>query len=214
MGIEKGGSSIELHLRTAIEQSPLATAILDPDGRCLLVNAAWNALWAPVEDGFPEGSSLFESEQLRAMGLTSYLEECRQAGELTTPLLFHAATSETGLRWLRAFIYPVRSESGTLLEMGLVLEDFTERKALEDQLVHQAFHDPLTSLPNRALFLDRVTHALSRQARGRAGRGIRCCVAVHGPRQLQALQRLPGPPGGRPTPRWGGRTRWGHFAPR
>ena len=28
---------------------PLATAILDPNGRCLLVNAAWNALWAPVK---------------------------------------------------------------------------------------------------------------------------------------------------------------------
>lgn len=176
-GIEKGGSSIELHLRTAIEQSPLATAILDPDGRCLLVNAAWNALWASVDGGFPEGSSLFESEQLRAMGLTSYLEECRQAGELTTPLLFHGATSETGLRWLRAFIYPVRSESGTLLEMGLVLEDFTERKALEDQLVHQAVHDPLTGLPNRTLFLDRVTHALSR-AKREAEWGKACGVAL------------------------------------
>ena len=36
----------------------------------------------------------------------------------------------------------------------------TERKALENQLRHQAFHDPLTQLPNRALFLDRLTHAL------------------------------------------------------
>jgi diguanylate cyclase (GGDEF)-like protein len=43
--------------------------------------------------------------------------------------------------------------------------DVSERKAFEDQLTHQAFHDPLTNLANRALFADRVQHALSRQAR-------------------------------------------------
>ncbi len=46
--------------------------------------------------------------------------------------------------------------------------DVTERKALESQLTHQAFHDPLTNLANRALFRDRVEHALSRQDRNRA----------------------------------------------
>jgi len=40
----------EIHLRTAIEQSPLGTIIVDPDGRCLMVNAAWNDLWDLGED--------------------------------------------------------------------------------------------------------------------------------------------------------------------
>jgi diguanylate cyclase (GGDEF)-like protein/PAS domain S-box-containing protein len=46
---------------------------------------------------------------------------------------------------------------------GLVLNarDVGERKALLDQLAHQAFHDPLTGLANRALFRDRVMHALT-----------------------------------------------------
>jgi diguanylate cyclase (GGDEF)-like protein/PAS domain S-box-containing protein len=46
---------------------------------------------------------------------------------------------------------------------GLVLNgrDVSERKRLEQQLTHQAFHDPLTGLANRALFLDRVSHALA-----------------------------------------------------
>jgi diguanylate cyclase (GGDEF)-like protein len=179
MGTRKRGSSTEPHLRTAIEQSPLATAILDPDGRYLLVNAAWNALWPPGEDGSPEeASNAFESERLRALGLAPYLEECRYEGKLTTPLLLRETQAdESGPRWLRAFVYPVRDEDGALLEMGLVLEDFTKRKALEDQLAHQAFHDPLTGLPNRSLFLNRLVHALSRAKRG-AQRGEAGGVAV------------------------------------
>ncbi|MDQ6830958.1 MAG: EAL domain-containing protein, partial [Gemmatimonadota bacterium] len=50
---------------------------------------------------------------------------------------------------------------------GVVLNtrDVTDRKALEEQLTHQAFHDPLTNLANRALFRDRVEHALARTNR-------------------------------------------------
>jgi diguanylate cyclase (GGDEF)-like protein/PAS domain S-box-containing protein len=50
---------------------------------------------------------------------------------------------------------------------GVVLttRDITERKALEDQLTHRAFHDDLTGLANRALFVDRVQHALDRRGR-------------------------------------------------
>jgi diguanylate cyclase (GGDEF)-like protein/PAS domain S-box-containing protein len=43
------------------------------------------------------------------------------------------------------------------------LRDITERKEFEQQLTYQAFHDPLTELANRALFRDRVAHALSRR---------------------------------------------------
>jgi diguanylate cyclase (GGDEF)-like protein/PAS domain S-box-containing protein len=51
---------------------------------------------------------------------------------------------------------------------GVVLNsrDVSERKAFEDQLAHQAFHDPVTSLANRALFADRVQHAIMRSTRG------------------------------------------------
>jgi diguanylate cyclase (GGDEF)-like protein/PAS domain S-box-containing protein len=55
--------------------------------------------------------------------------------------------------------------SGVVLNM----RDITERKQLEDELRHQAFHDSLTGLANRALFEDRLAHAVAlacRQDRG------------------------------------------------
>ena len=53
---------------------------------------------------------------------------------------------------------------------GVVLNsrDVTDRKAVEEELVHQALHDPLTGLANRLLFDDRLNHALETRADGSA----------------------------------------------
>jgi diguanylate cyclase (GGDEF)-like protein/PAS domain S-box-containing protein len=54
---------------------------------------------------------------------------------------------------------------------GIVLNiwDVSQRKELEERLRHQAFHDELTGLANRALFGDRLEHALQRAARDAKG---------------------------------------------
>jgi diguanylate cyclase (GGDEF)-like protein/PAS domain S-box-containing protein len=57
---------------------------------------------------------------------------------------------------------------------GIVLNsrDVSERKAFEEQLAHQAFHDPVTGLANRALFAERVRHAVTRARRDHIGLAV------------------------------------------
>jgi diguanylate cyclase (GGDEF)-like protein/PAS domain S-box-containing protein len=57
---------------------------------------------------------------------------------------------------------------------GIVLNarDISERKVFEEQLTHQAFHDPVTNLPNRALFVERVRHAVARARREEGELGV------------------------------------------
>jgi diguanylate cyclase (GGDEF)-like protein/PAS domain S-box-containing protein len=53
--------------------------------------------------------------------------------------------------------------------------DVTERRRLEQELTHRAFHDVLTGLPNGALFRDRLAHAIERTRRHRSGLAVLFC---------------------------------------
>ena len=110
---------------------------------------------------------------------------------------------------------PVRDASGDLIGAVGAAVDITERKAAEEQIRHRALHDPLTDLPNRALFHDRLTQAISR-----AHRSERACGGdAARPRPVQGDQRRAGPSGrrrsaarGRQTPDLG-RARQRHLGP-
>jgi diguanylate cyclase (GGDEF)-like protein/PAS domain S-box-containing protein len=67
--------------------------------------------------------------------------------------------------WVREEAVLVKDEAGEPLYWQGVFYDLTERKALEERLEHRAFHDYLTDLPNRQLFVDRLRQALDRTRR-------------------------------------------------
>lgn len=72
---------------------------------------------------------------------------------------------------LEFFANRVAEPDETLLrlmtQIGNQLGRVVERKRAEDQLIHDAFHDPLTGLPNRALFAERLARAVARGTRHR-----------------------------------------------
>ncbi len=158
----------ETRFRAVVEQSPLSIHVFAPDGRSIRANDSWNQLWYLDEGEEPEGANVFEDEQLRVAGLLPYVSNgVSGTGAKIPPMLFDPARvgREGEPRWLEGVIYPLRDASGEISEVTLMLEDVTERKALEDRLAHQALHDPLTNLPNRTLFLDRLGQAFARLRR-------------------------------------------------
>jgi len=87
-------------------------------------------------------------------------------GEGTTSLMEFRVRHRTG-----TFLFAETLRTDLLHDpnvKGIVLNtrDITERKQFEEELERQAFHDSVTNLANRALFHDRVLHAIERQGRG------------------------------------------------
>ena len=73
---------------------------------------------------------------------------------------YRMKTAEDGYRWMMSKSLAVRDENNIAYRMTGSQTDITDRKQAEEKLVFDAVHDALTGLPNRVLFLDRLSHCI------------------------------------------------------
>src|SRR2546425_5465673 len=81
-------------------------------------------------------------------------------GEPIRNVMMGMVRADGYVRWLLVDAVPIKDAFGRVREVVSSFTDITDRKKAEHELERQALHDPLTSLPNRSLFLDRLEQAL------------------------------------------------------
>ena len=99
--------------------------------------------------------------------------------------------------WTDLAVSLIRHHDGRPRFTVAMIEDITERHQLQQRLRFQALHDPLTGLPNRTLFFDRLDAVLDAAGRPGEGRGL-----LPRPGRLQGDQRHPRPRPRRPAAAW------------
>lgn len=144
----------------AFEGGVTGMALIRPDGRYTSVNRALSGMVGYTEDELLErdfqsithpDDLAASSEQHRVLlggALESYETEQRY---------LHRDGNEV---WVQLGVTAVRDDDGNLSYLISQAHDITTRRRFEQELSHKALHDHLTGLANRALFLDRLRHAL------------------------------------------------------
>jgi len=123
----------EERFRTLVEQSPVSLQIMDPEGRTIQVNRAWEKLWGLTLD-LLEGYNILQDKQL---GITSYLKKAFSGEVVFIPAAEYDAEQTLGKgtkRWVQAHAYPVKNESGDITIVVLMHEDITDRKMAEKRI--------------------------------------------------------------------------------
>ena len=161
----------EERFKSSFRDAAIGMALVATDGRWLQVN---RALCRIV--GYSEEELLGKSFQdiTYPEDLEADLNQIRRtlAGEIETYQMEKRYLHKGGsVVWGLLSVSLVHDEGGEPLYFVAQIQDITERKMLEEQLKHRAFHDHLTDLPNRYLFVDRLGQAL-RRTRRRKGRKV------------------------------------------
>src|SRR5215207_5925188 len=168
---EKAIIESEERFRSLVQNSSDIITLLGADGTVLYVSPAVQRVtgYRPEEQvGTNAFGSVHPDDTEQA--LNTFAEVLKRPG-LHPPLEFRVPHKDGSWRYLEHVVNNLLDDPAV---RGVVVNswDVTERKALVEQLSYQAFHDLLTGLPNRALFMDRLERALTRAHR----RGTRVAV--------------------------------------
>jgi diguanylate cyclase (GGDEF)-like protein/PAS domain S-box-containing protein len=165
-------SESEERLRLALDAAEMGVWELDLASDRLTADARFRAIYGldPDQEITGLGDNFQRVHPRSRASVRAALQAAmnpRSEGERHT-LEYRIVTPEGAERWVfatgRVFFRDENGDRRPARLIGTTL-DVTERKQLERQLHHSAFHDPLTDLPNRALFVDRLAHVVARSQR-------------------------------------------------
>ncbi|WP_433721235.1 putative bifunctional diguanylate cyclase/phosphodiesterase [Actinoplanes sp. CA-051413] len=151
----------EAYFRTLVQNTSDVILIIDEEDRVRYASpSAGHVLGAdPVGVSLPD--LIHPGDRLR---LADVLAAVRGGEGTQEGLDFRAVGRRRTEVMLEMHCRDLRADQ-TVAGLVVTLRDVTERRQLERELTHQAFHDSLTGLANRVLFADRLQHALARGAR-------------------------------------------------
>jgi diguanylate cyclase (GGDEF)-like protein/PAS domain S-box-containing protein len=153
-------------LETLMDNVPDAIYFKDLESRFTRVNryaAARFGVASPVLAVGRTDFDFFTSEH--AQQALSDEQEIIRTGEPLVNVEEKETLPDGKYRWVSTTKLPWRDRKGAIVGTFGISRDISDRKKAEEQLQHQAFYDPLTDLPNRALFLDRLQHLFQRARR-------------------------------------------------
>ncbi len=135
-------------------------ALVGSDGRRLYNSPAYEKVLGYSPEDLKSSSSFDQIHPDDRPRVLKAAEQARLTGH-GEPMEYRIRHKDGSWRTLESTASPIRNAKGLTDKLVIVNRDITERKRAEELLAHNAFHDGLTNLPNRALFLDRLQHALT-----------------------------------------------------
>lgn len=141
-------------------------AVIDKTGTRLYNSPAYQTVLGYTPEQLSASSSFDQIHDSDRERVTQASAKAFASGQ-TQRLEYRMRHADGTWRILESTASAVRGEKGEVQGLVIVNRDITDRKRAEEMLQHNALFDTLTDLPNRALFTDRLQHALVRSQRHR-----------------------------------------------